>query len=110
MRKLLSAALLLALVLIGHGEAAAQRPPDLTGVWTDYVDPQQPDVLAGGQGGLAPGLPFTEDARRKSDAYRKLVAATGDTPGGFCLGPGMPSLVPSIRQSFRRSCPRRLSV
>ena len=64
MRKLLSAALLLALFLIGHGEAAAQRPPDLTGVWTDYVDPQQPDVLAGGQGGLAPGLPFTEDARR----------------------------------------------
>jgi hypothetical protein len=71
----------------------AQSPPDLTGVWTDYVEPQQPNVLAGGQGGLAPDLPFTDEARRKSDAYRKLVGPTGDTPGGFCLGPGMPSIV-----------------
>jgi hypothetical protein len=71
----------------------AQSPPDLTGVWTDYVDPQQPNPLAGGQGGLAPDLPFTNEARRKSDAYRKLVGPTGDTPGGFCLGPGMPSIV-----------------
>ena len=71
----------------------AQGPPDLTGVWTDYVEPQQPNVLAGGQGGLAPDLPFTDEARRKSDAYRKLVSATGDTPGGFCLGPGVPSII-----------------
>src|SRR5690606_37903526 len=26
----------------------------------------------------------------KVDAYRALVAPTGDTPGGFCLGTGMP--------------------
>jgi hypothetical protein len=75
------------------GALRAQGPPDLTGVWTDYVDPRQPDPLAGGQGGLAPNLPFTDEARRKSDAYRQLVGPTGDTPGGFCLGPGMPSLV-----------------
>jgi len=78
---------------ISGGPLLAQSPPDLTGVWTDYVDPRQPDVLAGGQGGLAPNLPFTDEARRKSDAYRKLVGSTGDTPGGFCLGPGMPSIV-----------------
>ena len=71
----------------------AQAPPDLTGVWTDYVEPQRPTVAAGGQGGLAANLPFTDEARRKSDAYRKLVSATGDTPGGFCLGPGMPSII-----------------
>ncbi|HEV8393600.1 MAG TPA: hypothetical protein VGQ37_04965 [Vicinamibacterales bacterium] len=82
------------LATVGGGpELRAQGPPDLTGVWTDYVEPQQPNALAGGQGALAPGLPFTEEARRKSDAYRKLVAPTGDTPGGFCLGPGMPSLI-----------------
>jgi hypothetical protein len=89
-------ALLLAVglaVMAGGGASRAQAPPDLTGVWTDYVDPQQPNPLAGGQGGLAPGLPFTDEARRKSDAYRKLVSTSGDTPGGFCLGPGMPSLV-----------------
>jgi len=62
-------------------------------VWTDYVEPQPGNVPAGGQGGLAPNLPFTDEARRKSDAYRKLVSATGDTPGGFCLGPGMPSII-----------------
>ena len=82
-----------AIGVTSDGMLQAQRPPDLTGVWTDYVDPQQPNPLAGGQGGLAPNLPFTDEARRKSDAYRKLVGSTGDTPGGFCLGPGMPSIV-----------------
>jgi len=77
----------------GAAPLRAQVPPDLTGVWTDYVEPQQPNALAGGQGGLAPSLPFTDEARRKSDAYRKLVSATGDTPGGFCLGPGVPSII-----------------
>ena len=88
-------ALVIVLVLAAdRGEPIdAQRSPDFTGVWTDYVDPQRPDVLAGGQGGLAPGLPFTDEARRKSDAYRALVTPTGDTPGGFCLGPGMPSVL-----------------
>src|SRR5690349_12599389 len=87
--------ILLAAVLIALAArelVQAQAPPDLTGVWTDYVDPREPP-LAGGQGGLAPGLPFTDEARRKSDAYRKLVTPTGDTPGGFCLGPGMPSII-----------------
>jgi hypothetical protein len=82
-----------ATVVTSGGPLHAQRPPDLTGVWTDYVDPRQPNVPAGGQGGLAPDLPFTDEANRKSDAYRKLVGPTGDTPGGFCLGPGMPSIV-----------------
>jgi hypothetical protein len=89
-------AMLLAAVLAGAaggGVAEAQAPPDLTGVWTDYVEPQQPGAPAGGQGGLAPALPFTDEGRRKSDAYRALVKPTGDTPGGFCLGPGMPSLI-----------------
>ena len=82
------------LAALGTGpQLRAQGPPDLTGVWTDYVEPQPGNVPAGGQGGLAPNLPFTDEARRKSDAYRKLVSATGDTPGGFCLGPGMPSII-----------------
>ena len=79
--------------IAGDALVTAQAPPDLTGVWTDYVDPQQPATGAGGQGALAPDLPFTDEARRKSDAYRALVKAGGDTPGGFCLGPGMPSII-----------------
>jgi hypothetical protein len=88
-------ALLLVLVLAAHGgePLGAQRPPDFTGVWTDYVDPQQP---AGGgvePPGPALDLPFTADARQKVESYRKLVAPTGDTPGAYCLGSEMPSVL-----------------
>jgi hypothetical protein len=91
------AAALLALLLLGgtnNGERlGAQNHPDLTGVWTDYVDPRQPAGAAGGPAPTTVDLPFTPDARRKVDAYRKLVQPTGDTPGAYCLGPGMPSLI-----------------
>ena len=80
------------LVAIGGDPFVAQARPDFTGVWTDYVDPQRP-AGAGGPQAAALDLPFTPDARRKVEAYRKLVAPTGDTPGGYCLGTGMPSLV-----------------
>jgi hypothetical protein len=81
------------LAFMHEGERlGAQSRPDLTGVWTDYVDPQQPAGAGGGQA-AALDLPFTPDARRKVEAYRKLVAPTGDTPGGSCLGTGMPSVV-----------------
>ena len=83
------------LVLVITGECArpaAQSRPDFTGVWTDYVEPQQP-----GGGAARPAnavdLPLTPDAQRKVDAYRQLVAPTGDTPGAYCLGPGMPSVI-----------------
>jgi hypothetical protein len=70
----------------------AQSRPDFTGVWTDYVDPQQPGGAGVGRG-AALELPLTPDARRKVEAYRKLVEPTGDTPGAYCLGPGMPSVI-----------------
>ncbi len=79
-------------MLVCAGTIAAEDRPDFTGVWTDYLEPGQTPG-AGGLIGLAPDLPFTEDARRKVDAYRKLVEPTGDTPSGFCLGPGMPSII-----------------
>jgi len=71
----------------------AQSRPDFTGVWSDYVDPQQPAAATGGPAAAALDLPLTPDARRKFEAYRKLVAPTGDTPGAYCLGPGMPSVI-----------------
>jgi hypothetical protein len=84
---------LLCLAVLGTvaGGARAQGPPDLTGVWTDYVDAQQPAGGGGGRGAL--DLPYTDEARRKVDAYRKLVQPNADTPGGFCLGPGMPAVL-----------------
>jgi len=77
---------LLACFLLSATEAAAQQP-DLTGVWTTYNEPGQ--AAGGGRGG-GPPLPLTDVAKRKIATYRALVEPTGDTPGGFCLGTGMP--------------------
>jgi hypothetical protein len=82
----------LALCAAALAPASAQTPPDLTGVWTDYLGEPVPGGVAGGGGAPSPDLPYTPDARAKVDAYRKLVGPTGDTPGGYCLGPGMPGL------------------
>jgi hypothetical protein len=79
--------------MVWGGTVEAQSSPDLTGVWTDYYEPgQRPDGF-GGLAGPALDLPFNESARRKVDAYRKLVEPTGATPSGFCLGAGMPSVI-----------------
>ena len=68
-----------------QGQSAAQHP-DFTGVWTTYTAPGQ---TRGGRG-AAPQLPMTDLARKKVAAYRALVTPTGETPGGYCLGTGMP--------------------
>ena len=41
-------------------------------------------------GGGGPPLPMTDAAKQKVSKYQALVQPTGDTPGGFCLGTGMP--------------------
>ena len=69
------------------GARAADEHPDFTGVWTTYTEPGR--GAAGGRG-AAPDLPFTDLARQKIAAYRALVEPAGDTPGGYCLGTGMP--------------------
>ena len=102
MRKALCAALgCVAFVGVAAGFAAAQQPaavrpvdaardkPDFTGVWTNYTAPGQ--AGGGGRGaGAGAALPFTEEARKKIAAYRALVTPTSETPGGYCLGTGMP--------------------
>ena len=62
----------------------AGNRPDFTGIWRNYQEPGQP--RAGGQ----PALPLREEAKKKVDTYRALVEPTGDTPGGHCVGTGMP--------------------
>ena len=66
--------------------AAATAPPDLTGVWTSYG---ARNISTGSDD---PGFPlnFRPDAKVKVDEYRALVAPKGETPGGVCLGYGMP--------------------
>jgi hypothetical protein len=66
---------------------AADAPPDLSGVWTAYIEPGQPPA-ARRRG--PPELPFTAEGEKRVSAYRALVAPTSDNPGAHCLGSGMP--------------------
>jgi hypothetical protein len=83
----IAAVALLALPLL----SVAASPPDLTGVWAVLNSPGAP----GGARGAAAGtnLPLRPEAKQRHDAFNAIVAPTGDTPGGVCLGAGMPGLL-----------------
>lgn len=76
----------LAVAALAAGAAAmAEDRPDLTGIWGTYG--------GAGFGGPSVGLdslPLKPDARERVEDYRALVDPSGATPGGFCLGAGMP--------------------
>jgi len=75
------------LLMINNSGYAAGHP-DLTGVWGMYQEPGQPRPSFRAP---PPELPYTTAGKQKVDAYRALVAPTGDSPGGWCLGYGMPA-------------------
>jgi hypothetical protein len=66
--------------------AAAPAPPDLTGVWS-------PATGGAARGGAGQPLPLRSEAKQRHDAFNAIVAPTGDTPGGVCLGAGMPGVL-----------------
>ena len=77
-------------VLLGlsiAGAALAAERPDFTGVWGNYRAPGEAPPQRGAP--QAP-LPLRPEAKAKVDAYHALVDPRGETPGGFCLGTGMP--------------------
>jgi hypothetical protein len=77
-------------LLLGAGIASAvlaAEMPDFTGVWTNAGGPGIGGATATNPQGPVPLKP---EAKARIDAYQKLVAKTGDTPGGWCLGTGMP--------------------
>jgi hypothetical protein len=66
--------------------AALAAPPDFTGVWTNTGR-----AAMGGTTQAAGGaLPLKPEAKQRVESYAKLVAKSGATPGGVCLGTGMP--------------------
>jgi hypothetical protein len=71
--------------LVGAATAVA-APPDLTGIWTNAGRPG----IGGATGPAAVPLPLKPESRKRVDAYQALVAKSGDSPGGHCLGTGMP--------------------
>ena len=78
-------------VVVGTSAAAVRaqgsaQHPDFTGIWTTYSAPGQARPARG----AGPALPMNDEAKKKVAAYRALVTPTGETPGGYCLGTGMP--------------------
>jgi hypothetical protein len=79
----------LAALLVGASLGAAgadESHPDLTGIWTMYVEAGKPAFTPSGFG---PPLPYTAEGKRRVDEYRSLVGPD-DNPGAHCLGSGMP--------------------
>lgn len=76
-------------VLFLFAAAAVGAQPDLTGVWTtaDGANTRGSANAPGALGSLKP------EPRKRFDAFTELVASTGDTPGGVCLGAGMPAML-----------------
>lgn len=61
--------------------------PDLTGVWNSA------DGLSIRSGSPIPQMPLRPEARQRFDAFNRIVSPSGDTPGGVCLGAGMPAVL-----------------
>jgi hypothetical protein len=69
------------------GSSAAAEVPDLTGVWTNYRSPGGAARVRGSR----PELPLTPVAKAKADRYVQVTTGTNYTPGGYCVGSGMPA-------------------
>lgn len=69
--------------------AAAPSLPDLNGIWSPVGT-----GTGGGRGaGAGEALPLRPEAKQRFDAFNAIVSPTGDTPGGVCLGAGMPGML-----------------
>jgi hypothetical protein len=77
---------------LSAAEAADAAKPDFSGVWTVYRPPGAPPGPGRADANAFPrDPPFTAEAKSKVAEYRALVEPLGLTPGGACVGYGMPS-------------------
>ena len=77
------------LAAFGFTQTPRASTPDLTGVWTTYRGAGGRGNAGGARGGQSE-LPLRPAAKAKVQEYQSLIAGTGETPGGYCLGTGMP--------------------
>ena len=79
-------------ILASVAQAADAPKPDFSGIWTIYRAPGAPAGPGRADSGAFPrDPPFTAEAKAKVAEYRALVEPQGLTPGGACVGYGMPS-------------------
>lgn len=91
-RALAAFAAIAALTAVTAVEAAEAAKPDFSGIWTVYRPPgAAPGPGRAGTSSFPPDPPFTAEAKAKVAEYRALVEPLGLTPGGACVGYGMPS-------------------
>src|SRR5690242_14142422 len=92
MKTALAAFVALTALGIAAAHAADAPKPDFSGIWTNYRAPGAPAGPSRGEpGGFPRDPPFTAEAKAKIAEYRDLVTPLGLTPGGACVGYGMPS-------------------
>src|SRR5690606_6782642 len=71
--------------------AAEQERPDFTGVWTAYTGASQ--GRASGFGGPRLNLPLTEEGRRRTEEYRRLVGPERLNAAAHCADYGVPAMM-----------------
>jgi hypothetical protein len=77
------------LAVVAFAQTPRTSTPDLTVVWATSRGAGGARGGGGGRGNQ-PELPLRPEAKAKVQEYQRLIAGTGDTPGGYCLGTGMP--------------------
>jgi hypothetical protein len=80
------------MALVSMAVAADAPKPDFSGIWTIYRAPGAPAGPGRADNAAFPrDPPFTPEAKAKIAEYHSLVEPQGLTPGGACVGYGMPS-------------------
>jgi len=77
-------------LMIAASSAFSASPPDLNGVWS----PTGQTLVRGTPAATGQVLgPLRPEARQRHEAFNRIVSPTGDTPGGVCLGAGLPGML-----------------
>jgi hypothetical protein len=71
--------------------AAEPERPDFTGLWTAHRVPGQ--ARASGFGGARAGLPLSEEGRRRTEEYGKLLGPERANPAAYCVDYGVPTMM-----------------
>jgi hypothetical protein len=71
--------------------AAEPERPDFTGLWTAHRVPGQ--ARASGFGAARADLPLTEEGRRRTAEYGKLLGPEKANPAAYCVDYGVPTMM-----------------